>query len=205
MQLFQITDYWAPSKKAAMDPLFPDKVRAVNIEDESFQDKLPILECYFTNQPEWDPLGAGKNLPAAEVLSRYVNTIQEYFAQQVVRSLPLEFFRFNAIIQYYLHWNTFILRDVYLYFLQKIKPLLESLTQKQENLTVKEHSLHELQSALEADEQELEMLQDEIEKIEQEKTQLSQDKETCRQKLERGNKLLGIPKLRDELLPHIIS
>lgn len=188
-----------------MDPLFPDKVRAVNIEDESFQDKLPILDCYFTNQPEWDPLGAGKNLPAAEVLSRYVNTIQEYFAQQVVHILTLKYYSFDNSIQYYLDWNTFVLHDVYLYLLQKIKPLLVSLTQKQENLSDKEHSLHELQSALEADEQELEMLQDEIEKIEQEKTQLSQDKETCRQKLERGNKLLGIPELRDELLPYIIS
>ena len=35
------------------------------------------------------------------------------------------------------------------------------------------------------------MLTDEIEKIEQEKNQLSQDKETCRQKLERGIRLLG--------------
>jgi hypothetical protein len=48
-----------------------------------------------------------------------------------------------------------------------------------------------LLSDLEADEQKLEILQDEIEKIEQEKTQLSQDKETCRQKLDRGIKLIG--------------
>ena len=59
------------------------------------------------------------------------------------------------------------------------------------HLKSKESALSELQSALEADEQKLEMLQDEIEKIEQEKSQLSQDKETCKQKLDRGIKLLG--------------
>ena len=75
---------------------------------------------------------------------------------------------------------------------QKIKPLLESLSQKQEHLKSKEIRLNELQGALEADEQKLEMLQDEIEKIEQEKSQLSQDKETCKQKLDRGIKLLGM-------------
>ena len=80
----QITDYWAASKKAAMDPLFPDKVRGLNVEDEAIKLKLPILDCYFTNQPEWDPTGAGKNLPAAELLCRWVNVIQEYYAQEEV-------------------------------------------------------------------------------------------------------------------------
>ena len=70
-----------------MDPLFPDKVRALNVEDEAIKNKLPILDCYFTNQPEWDPAGAGKNLPVAELLCRWVNVIQEYYAQEEVRYL----------------------------------------------------------------------------------------------------------------------
>ena len=70
-----------------MDPLFPDKVRAINVEDEAIKTKLPILDCYFTNQPEWDPAGAGKNLPVAELLCRWVNVIQEYYAQEEVRYL----------------------------------------------------------------------------------------------------------------------
>ena len=68
-----------------MDPLFPDKVRSVNVEDETIKDKLSTLECYFTTQPEWDPAGAGKNLPVAELLCRWVNTIQEYYTQEEVR------------------------------------------------------------------------------------------------------------------------
>ena len=67
---------------------------------------------------------------------------------------------------------------------------MESLSQKQDHLKLKESALNELQGALEADEQQLDMLQDEIEKIEQEKSQVSQDKETCKQKLNRGIKLL---------------
>ena len=79
----------------------------------------------------------------------------------------------------------------FLFLAQKIKPLLISLSEKQDHLNSKETALQGLLSDLEADEQKLEILQDEIEKIEQEKTQLSQDKETCRQKLDRGIKLIG--------------
>ena len=172
-----------------MDPLFPDKVRAINAEDETTKDKLPILDCYFTTQPEWDPVGAGKNLPVAELLSRWVNTIQEYYAQEEVRMFKLYFFHYWSVLLYY----TRIYRHtIYFVFIeQKIKPLLVSLARKQEHLDSKEGGLHQFQNALETDEQKLEMLQDEIEKIEQEKAQLSQDKETCRQKLDRGIKLLG--------------
>ena len=74
-----------------MDPLFPDKVRGLNVEDESIKMKLPILDCYFTNQPEWDPTGAGKNLPVAELLCRWANVIQEYYAQEEVRTSKIKF------------------------------------------------------------------------------------------------------------------
>ena len=67
-----------------MDPLFPDRVRGVNVENEILKEKLPIIDRYFTNQPEWDPVGAGKNLPVAELLCLWVNVIQEYYAQEEV-------------------------------------------------------------------------------------------------------------------------
>ena len=80
----QITDFWPASKKASLDPLFPDKVRAVNVEDDNIKEKLLILETYFTTQPEWDVSAAGKNLSVAEVLSRWIVTIQEYYVQEQV-------------------------------------------------------------------------------------------------------------------------
>ena len=67
-----------------MDPLFPDRVRGVNVENEILKEKLPIIDRYFTNQPEWDPVGAGKNLPVAELLCLWVNVIQEYYEQEEV-------------------------------------------------------------------------------------------------------------------------
>ena len=96
----QITEYWAASKKAALDPLFPEKIRAVDVEEDSTKDKLPILECYFTNQPEWDPVGAGKNLPVAELLCSWVNVIQEYYTQEVVRNLPIIYMMHNLFLLY---------------------------------------------------------------------------------------------------------
>ena len=70
-----------------MDPLFPDKIRAIHVEGDATKDKLPTLNSYFTSQPEWDPAAAGKNLPVAEMLCRWIGTIQEYYAQEQVTNI----------------------------------------------------------------------------------------------------------------------
>ena len=70
-----------------MDPLFPDKVRAINVEGDAVKDKLPTLDSYFTSQPEWDPAAACKNLPVAELLCRWIGVLQEYYAQEQVTNI----------------------------------------------------------------------------------------------------------------------
>ena len=72
------------------------------------------------------------------------------------------------------------------------------LANAQDALVAKEHSRQDAMADKKLLEQECLAVKKDIEdvdmaiqKIEQEKTQLSQDKETCRQKLDRGIKLIG--------------
>ena len=75
-------------------------------------------------------------------------------------------------------------------FGQKIKPTLEELERKGETLREKESELSRLHESIEENEAETEALVEDVEKNESEKLQLTQDKEVCKQKLERGKRLL---------------
>ena len=67
---------------------------------------------------------------------------------------------------------------------------MESLDVKKVTLNEKETNLSYLHNEIEKHEQDIDILQEEVEKTEAEKAQLTQDKELCKQKLERGIRLL---------------
>ena len=67
---------------------------------------------------------------------------------------------------------------------------MEEFARKGEVLRKKETELSALHEAIDQNEQESEALSEEVEKNESERLQLTQDKEVCKQKLERGKRLL---------------
>jgi dynein heavy chain len=71
-----------------------------------------------------------------------------------------------------------------------LAPLLERLETMKETYAHESARSAEQWKGLEADEQNLERLKEEQEKMEREKNQLNQDKATCKDKLEKGKKLL---------------
>jgi hypothetical protein len=56
-----------------------------------FSKELIIFSCVLSSfhLQEWDPIAAGKQLPFAETLTRFIKTIQEHKDKKVVSSLSL--------------------------------------------------------------------------------------------------------------------
>ncbi len=70
-------------------------------------------------------------------------------------------------------------------------PFLEELEAMKVEFDAESTKASDLWKTLEEDEQNLERMRDELERMEREKSQLNQDKAVCKEKLEKGKRLLG--------------
>ncbi len=75
LQFQQGTEYWGPSKRFVSEASFPEKLCNMDINEIS-KDVIDQVNVNFLSHPEWDPVGAGKVTPLAEILGKWVVAIK---------------------------------------------------------------------------------------------------------------------------------
>ena len=95
---------------------------------------------------------------------------------------------FSTLITYFLHDYNF--PPIFNFDRMELAPQHETLTQLRNEHEAESALSSEKWKQLEEDEQKLEEFKESLEKIEHEKGQINQDKVACRDKLEKGRKLL---------------
>ena len=83
LYFLKIADHWLTCKKLAIDPVLAEKLKAVVVE-EIQPEMVAILETYFTAHNEWDETNAGKILPVAETVCRWIGAVEGYYTKEKV-------------------------------------------------------------------------------------------------------------------------
>lgn len=143
-----------PAKKYVGEGVFPEKLCTMDLS-EITTDKIDLVNANVLTNPEWDPAGAGKVLPLAEVLAKWIVAVKDYVTKR------------NTILE-----------------------LCDQLKEFTENYESENKIAMEKLQALDKDEQALEQLKEDLEKMEHERSQINHDKIACKDKLEKGRKLM---------------
>ena len=85
-----MADHWLTVKKLMIESTLADKLKLLaGAERDIPLTMINLMESHFTSLNEWDVTSAGKVLPVAETVCRWITSVEKYFTkEQVFHSSP---------------------------------------------------------------------------------------------------------------------
>ena len=85
----KVADHWLTVKKLMIDSTLADKLKSLAGGGGGEKPDIPLsmihlMESHFTSQNEWDVSAAGKVLPVAETVCKWITSVEKYFTKEQV-------------------------------------------------------------------------------------------------------------------------